>query len=169
MKATDSYAAQRRADGQGAFTLVDLMIALSIITLLGAIAIPGIRRKLPEKRLEGAVAAAVSQLRTARVRARSEARPVVVEIDCAQQLLTFKSDRNDNALYEGSEIAVQDLTMYRGVEMASTATSAVFTARGEFYCSTVALKLSLTAGSAGSAYVYVFPGGLVEESRRELF
>ena len=170
MKTTEAYDNAQRVDtGREAYSLIDLMIALCILTLIGAIAIPNIRRKLPERRLQGAVSAVVTQLRTARVRARSEARPVLVEVDSANTRLRFMSDRDGNSLYAGDEVSELDLTRFHNVELRSWVTNGVFTARGEFYCSTSALGLALRAGNAAQGFVYVFPGGLIEDSGQALF
>ncbi len=157
------------ATGRSGFTLVDLMIAVTVMGLIAFMAMPAIVKKMPERRLEGAVSAVVAQLRTAREQARSESRAVVVEIDARARCVTLKSDRNGNNVYETDETTALDLQSFTGVEIFANATNGVFHARGEFHCNASSLKIVLKAGNAGERFVYVFPGGHVESSRDSLF
>ena len=63
---------------QAGFTLVELMIAIAVVAILGAIAVPNILGELPKFRLNGATQQVLGDLMAARMRAVSQNKKVKV-------------------------------------------------------------------------------------------
>ena len=61
--------------------MLEIMTVVVIALFIGMLAGPALVRRMPEYRLDGAVSAAVGELRAARMAAISEGRPVTAEVD----------------------------------------------------------------------------------------
>ena len=146
------------------FTLLDVMIVVAIIGVVGAVAMPGVRSKLPAYRLDKAASAVVSELHVGRVRSRSRNLPVEVEIDDNALALHMKMDLNGNGLFDAGETATLDLSSIKGLSLDPTVATGSFSPRGTFSCTGGTMRIGVTVAGGGTEYVYVFGGGQVHRS-----
>jgi len=150
------------------FTLLDMAIAIALIVMIGAIALPNMVSRMPELRLRGATGAMVAEFRAARMMARGTGRPVTILLDQSTPSLRVKIDRNGNGTYESNETTLLDMSGYSGVTVNSSVTNGVFDTRGVFTCSGGRWKIKLSTASGREEYVYVFAGGFIERSEDSL-
>jgi len=105
---TISATLRRRAEARG-LTLLELLIALSIVVAIGAIAIPFTFRAFERRESTAALDRFSMQLHLARSLARSEGVPLALEIDASGRRLNIVAinPRDDFATEEKVEQAVQ--------------------------------------------------------------
>jgi len=89
-----------RCHGRGGFTLVELMIAIGVIAILAAIAVPGVISWLPNYRLKAAAMDLVSNMQKARMEAVRGNKDVVVTFDSSVNpgFYSFNTDRGVNKI-----------------------------------------------------------------------
>jgi Tfp pilus assembly protein FimT len=145
-----------------------LAIVLFLVVVLASIAIPNMIAKIPERRMHAAASDVASELRAARVLARSVGRPVAVVLDSSTPSISMRTDSNGNGTYEGHEVSLLDLSNYAGVTASSSVSNGVFDTRGMFSCGDGRWKLIFSTDSGLEEYVYVFPAGFTEQSKNSL-
>jgi prepilin-type N-terminal cleavage/methylation domain-containing protein len=155
--------ADRRTSTDG-FTLLEMVIVISLIALVASIAIPNMVGKMPKIRLRGAAGAMASELRAARMLARSAGRPVTVVLNSSKPSLTVQTDKNGNGTFEDDETSRLDLSSYTGIAVSSSVSNGVFDTRGMFICGDGRWKITCSTDSGLEEYVYVFAGGFMEQS-----
>ena len=150
------------------YSLTELIIAVSILAILGLLANPNIMAMRRRHNLDEAVSRLVSELRVARAQAVSESSAVVVGLDTMARTLTLKIDRNANGTYESDEQSVVTISNSRGVSITSTLSQGVFRVHEGFTCSEGYWKIGVSSQGAEQEFVYVFAGGQVERSKSSL-
>jgi Tfp pilus assembly protein FimT len=150
------------------YSLIEILIVVSLILLAGLILVPGIRSHVPRYNLDGAVSALVAELRAARVQASSEARPVVVDLNPKTLTLTIKIDRNGNHMYESDETSTLNLSDYKGLTLNANSVNGTFMPRGMFRSPTGFWKIDLKSSDGEAKFIYVFAGGQIQSSDTSL-
>ena len=145
--------------------MLEIMTVVVIALFIGMLAGPALVRRMPEYRLDGAVSAAVGELRAARMAAISEGRPVTAEVDSGGGVMTLKTDRNENGTYEASEQVQLRMSHWPGISITSSVPQGVFGPRGMFVSSAGSWTLSFFTPGGTREYVYVFASGHVERSK----
>jgi type II secretion system protein H len=153
---------------QAGFTMIDIMLIVVIMGVVLAFAVPGLRRSRSNFRLDEAVSTVVAELRASRTYARSESRPVVIDLDSSARTLTVKIDRNDDGTFASGEQSVVNISSANGITVSTPVTTGTFSPRGSFNCAQSVWKITVASTSAGTEYVYAFAGGLIERSEESL-
>lgn len=97
------------------FTLVELMVTMSILGILALVTVPQITAYAPSFRVNGAAKGLASELLLARMKAASANRIVHVAVDTAAQTLTVQEEDPDGNLTDLKTVAVG--TQYPGVRI----------------------------------------------------
>jgi len=150
-----------RANKKG-FTLVELIIAVAIFAILGAISIPTFQSFLAQRRLNGAARELHSNLMSMRMQAVSENKWIALNVDNNHQYTIFRDTNQNGAIDTGETLLVKDLhpTYYDiTIDTASSASGVTFRPNGTG--STATLRLS---GSAGIKTITVTSNGRVKTS-----
>ncbi len=98
------------------FTLTELMIAIAIISILTAFAVPKILGWLPEYRLKRASRELYNNFNLARANAISKNREYVIFFDTANGIYQFV-DSGDNRVFDGTPIPQNDDTVEKTVRL----------------------------------------------------
>ncbi|HQK79899.1 MAG TPA: GspH/FimT family pseudopilin, partial [Syntrophales bacterium] len=97
-----------RSNSRG-FSLVELLIAIAILAILGAISIPTFRHYLAQRRLNGAVRELQNSLMAMRMQAVTENRWIAMNIGSNHQFTIFR-DVNKNGVLDSVEaVSVKDI------------------------------------------------------------
>ena len=75
------------------FTLMELLVAIGILAILSAVALPAMTKLLPNQRISGEARRIETSLQKARVKASTTQRPVRVVINCAASPCWVESQR----------------------------------------------------------------------------
>ncbi|WP_339137943.1 MAG: GspH/FimT family pseudopilin [Candidatus Electrothrix sp. GW3-4] len=108
-----SYAKQ----GVHGFTLVELMLVISLFAVLSAASIPSLLRGVPEKRLKSAVRNVYADLQKARLLAVKKNKKVIVRFNETDGYYYIDEDEKDTAGYKewNPDEMRRDLADYGGV------------------------------------------------------
>jgi len=151
----------RGPDNRG-FTLVELIIAVAIFAILGAISIPTFQSFLAQRRLNGAVRELHSNLMSMRMQAVAENRWIALNVDNNHQYTIFRDTNQNGAIDTGETLLIKDLhpTYYDvTIDTASSASGVTFRPNGTG--STATLRLN---GSTGTKTITVTSNGRVKTS-----
>ena len=97
------------------FTFMELMIVIAIIGILSAIALPGMLRSMPEKRLKSAARDLYGAMQKARLDAVKNNATIWVRLDSTNSPGSFYFDNDNTAGYVAGQIRI-DLANYPGVD-----------------------------------------------------
>jgi len=106
-------------------TLLEMVLALALITLAMAIALPAFGRLLDGMAVRGAAAEAHALFGTARHVAIHRATPVTVELDTARARIVVRASADT--------VRARDLGSIHGVHLAATRATTVYAASGLGY------------------------------------
>lgn len=146
-----------RTDKRG-YTLMELMIAISIMVVLMSVATFNYVKMAPKRRLEGAAFDVMATLRRARMLAVSGNTRSRITLGTNKITVWTDTDR-DGAVDTGESFdkAIDSkITVYRYPD------TGTFTSRGAFESSALYLYISLYHTGIGYKYLYVFPSGQVD-------
>jgi type IV fimbrial biogenesis protein FimT len=119
--------------GQKGFSLVEVLIAIGILIILAAIAIPQMRGMLESYRLNGAARVVWSDMQNAKMTAIRENRSITVN---------FRSTSYD-FVRNGAVIFTRNLANdYPGVTVSSTGGTTTFNSRGTVDFTTITISLA---------------------------
>lgn len=155
------HARSRRRDG---FSYFEIMIVVGILAIIVASASMYLRGMLPRSRVRDATDRLQAQLRAARLHAISHVRPVSLTLDVTNKFLLTEVDEDDNGTIASNETATVKLSSVSGVSITSTATSGVFTPRGDFTTPGGYWRVRISHAGTPPQYVYVFQAGHVQAS-----
>lgn len=126
--ARPAYSGSRR--GPGGFTLLELLVVLSIVSLLSMLVLPSI--EIVKYRMDGSVRGAATALLSAQRLAVKRQHDVVVTFDSANRRLRIHEDANNDGIIDAGErvrfVQLQDGVRYgRGMATALGSASATIT------------------------------------------
>ncbi|MBI5602177.1 MAG: GspH/FimT family pseudopilin [Deltaproteobacteria bacterium] len=156
----------QRRDNQAGFSLLEMIITLSLISLLGSIGCYGFNQLIPKYRLEGAVQNVISDFQLARMKAIGQNCFYRIQMDPEQdhyflERESFSGTSRWPGVQEGTLRKfnrVGNPYYYPGVDLASSTNHPVFSPRGSVVGTTIVLKNSagqkrITLSSQGRAKV----------------
>jgi len=169
-----------RCHRQAGFTMAELIIAISIIAILAAIAVPNIISWLPNYRLKAAARDLYSNMQKARIQAVKENRNIVMRFDASINPGFYYFDTNNNSAYTPGEYKIDLSTYGSGVDYGTgnaasnwngnnctQAASITFNSRGTSNSRTVYIQnqnndicYAITPRSSGSIKLRKYNGGL---------
>lgn len=119
-------AVSRRQEKCRGFSLVELLIAMVIVTILGAISVPTFQTFLAQRRLNGAARDMHSHLMAIRMQAVSENQWIALNINNNHQYTLFRDSNKNGTVDTGETLAVKDLhPSYHDVTIATAAGTVV--------------------------------------------
>ena len=104
---------------EGGFSLTEMMVAISVMGLVVAAAIPNLRSFREAQRIAGAAQQMASLCRAAQAMARSENHHVIVEYRTDDNVLAIIQDENNNGSVDGGERVIEH-PVGDGLQLAST-------------------------------------------------
>lgn len=118
----------KRALDRRGFTLVELMIVITIIGLITVLSIPNYSRFMQNWKLDGDAQQFASAMRTARATAVMKNIEVVFSFDPAANTYSYFEDNDRDGNHDANEYESAEYEMSKGVEItAFTLTSSIFT------------------------------------------
>ena len=140
----------QRRDNQAGFSLLEMIIALSLISLLGSIGFYGFNQLIPKYRLEGAVQNVISDFQLARMKAIGQNCFYRIQIDPKQNHYFLERESfSGNSRWPGvQEGMLRKFNQagspyyYPGVNLVSSTEDPVFSPRGSVVGTTIVLKNS---------------------------
>jgi type II secretion system protein H len=151
----------REPDG---FTLTELFVAIAIVGVLAAVAVPNILGQMPRYRLNGAASQLKAELMAARMKAVSKNRKVAIFFTTAREYRICDDANGDHTVANGEgDAKVKNIQAhYPGVTLTATATP-VFTPRGTLDSSGGITNITLTvSNSAGAKQLSINQPGRVQ-------
>ena len=142
------------------FSLLELMIVITVMAIVSAFAIPKVGQYLAERRLNGAAQTMMAHLMLARQKAVSQNNAFKVFFNTNHHGYTILDDDNgDGSITTGEAVETKDIqTDYYDVTFSASA-DPVFSSRGTAFGTTVTLT---SARTGGSRYVKVASTGRVK-------
>jgi len=144
--------------GDRGFTLVEMMIVVTVMAILAAVAAPNFTSYMTHRRLNGAARQIMTDLMEARMRAVSQNnRFKVFFLDDGHRYTILDDSNNNNTEDSGETSTTKDIRdVYRDVTFSATA-DPIFYPRGTAYGTTVTIS-----NSGGSKSVTVATAGRVK-------
>ncbi len=150
-----------RSDRRG-FTLVELLIAVAIFAILGAISIPTFQSFLAQRRLNGAARELHANLMACRMQAVTENKWIALNIDNNHRYTIFRDANQNGTVDSGETLLVKDLhPSYYDVTIDTATSASVVTFRPNGTGSTASLYLT---GTTGTKTITVTSNGRVKIS-----
>jgi type IV fimbrial biogenesis protein FimT len=148
------YFCEKREKG---FTLVELMISISIAVIIMAILAPQLQKMMTRNRLNGAGRQIVNDLMNSRMKATSQNNRFRVIFLDNHRYMIHDDDNNDNSIDTGEATLTKDIQgSYRDVTFSATA-NPIFYPRGTSWGTTVTVSNSI-----GSKNVSVSTAGRIK-------
>ena len=144
-----------------AFTLLEMVIVVALISVITAIAVSNIVGRMPTYRLEQASWRITSDLRAARMNAVSKSTDVVVTFDTSAKSYTIWTDADKDGAVDSGEQVTKSLSDIAGITLYTYPSTGTFKPQGTFSSTYYYWYISVNT-SAGYRYVYVFPSGQVD-------
>jgi type IV fimbrial biogenesis protein FimT len=148
------YFCEKRERG---FTLIELIITISIAVIILAILAPELRKMMTRNRLNGAGRQIVNDLMNSRMKASSQNNRFRVIFLDNHRYMIHDDDNNNNSVDTGEATLTKDIqTSYRDVTFSATA-NPIFYPRGTSWGTTITVS-----NSVGSKDVSVSTAGRVK-------
>jgi prepilin-type N-terminal cleavage/methylation domain-containing protein len=148
------YFCEKREKG---FTLVELMISISIAVIIMAILAPQLQKMMTRNRLNGAGRQIVNDLMNSRMKATSQNNRFRVIFLDNHRYMIHDDDNNNNSIDTGEATLTKDIQgSYRDVTFSATA-NPIFYPRGTSWGTTVTVSNSI-----GSKSVSVSTAGRIK-------
>ena len=102
--------------GRPGFSLLELLVVLTLLSIIAAITLPGLARSLAQLRLQRAANVVVSSVQLAQSTAARQRTPVRLSIDSAAKILRVRNYTNPATVYAEQQL---DGSMENGVKALS--------------------------------------------------
>jgi len=150
-----------RHDPACGFSILELLIAIAVMTLMLVVALPNVVGRMPELRTRQAAVQVFADLRAARMQAVSASTNVEVSFNTAGGTYTIWTDQNRDGLRGNREETVRRLRVRHGLALQVHPQTGVFNPLGMFESTGErgGLRLRLTARDSLAKNMVVFPSG----------
>jgi type II secretory pathway pseudopilin PulG len=159
MRGTSSRVGVRARLG---FTIYEVLIAGSIASIISAIAVANIARRLPSYRLERASWQLTGDLRAARMEAVTKSTRARITVDPSARTYTIWVDSDRDGVVDSGEQRRRSLANIPGIQVYCYPTTGTFLPQGTFESSYLYCYIAVWNNTAGYKYVYIFPSGQID-------
>ncbi len=157
------YFVQRGGRRRPGFSLVEMMIAISILGLVAVLTVPEIVGRMPRLRLEKAVSELYSDLRMARMQAISFNTRVQVRVLPSTRTYTIWTDKDRDGQVDEGELVSKSMADVRGLTLTGLNYTGTFQPKGTFDPGGFYYWYAfVNVQGAGGRYIYIFPSGEVD-------
>lgn len=145
------------------YSLVELMVVVSIIGITLGVAMTNLARKSPNQHRENAQWQIASDLRLARQQALSQNTDVQITFDNAADTYSIWTDADRDGIQDAGEIINRSVSEHKGANLWVYPVSATFTPQGNMKTRHSFWYISVfVPDSNGYKYVYVFENGHID-------
>jgi len=148
----------RRLRGHAGFSLVELLVAMTLVGIMLAFSLPAIRRYTASASLLGGTEQVASAIRLARFKSIAEHHNVILRFQWADHTYTMHSDVDGDGLVDAGETVRGPFALASKVEWANSSTTPVVGDSLVFYPNGTLLSggaVVLTANTTGTKTVTI--------------
>lgn len=115
------------------FSLLEIIIAVTIVGIVTALAVLGFRKTIAHQKLNGETGRAVLKLRYVASEARTSKREIAVYADFQNNFIFAWNDANTNGVFDSSEAVIDSMHLETGIDLIAGHKGAVLKSGAMFF------------------------------------